>query len=58
MHVWTFALSAWDLRYFALAVQYLVPGLVFAWVFDRSGTLWSSFLLHALVNALALWLML
>ena len=58
VHVWTFALSAWDLRYFALAVQYLVPGLVFAWVFDRSGTLWSSFLLHALVNALALWLML
>ena len=55
LHVWTFALSAWDLSYFALMLQYLVPGLVFAWVFDRSGTLWTSFLLHALVNALALW---
>lgn len=55
MHVWTFALSAWDWSYFILMLQYLVPGLVFAWVFDHSGTLWTSILLHATVNALALW---
>ena len=55
LHVWTFALSAWDWSYLLLMLQYLVPGLVFAWAFDRSGTLWTSILLHATVNALALW---
>ncbi len=55
LHVWTFALSAWDTSYLLLMLQYLVPGLVFAWAFDRSGTLWTSILLHAIVNALALW---
>ncbi len=55
MHVWTFALSSWDWSYFILMLQYLVPGLVFAWAFDYSGTIWTSILLHATVNALALW---
>ena len=45
LHVWTFALM----------LQYLAPGLVFAWAYDRSGTLWTSILLHAIVNALALY---
>ena len=54
-HVWTFALSAWDVSYLTLMLQYLAPGLVFAWAYDRSGTLWTSFLLHAAVNALALY---
>ena len=55
LHVWTFALSSWDVSYFALMLQYLAPGLVFAWAYDRSGTLWASILLHAIVNALALY---
>ena len=50
-----FALSSWDWSYLILMLQYLVPGLVFAWAFDHSGTLWTSILLHATVNALALW---
>ena len=45
----------WDLTYLILTLQYLVPGLVFAWAFERSGTLWTSILLHAAVNALALY---
>ncbi len=53
-YVLTFALSDWTLARVALLAQYLVPGLVFAWAFDRSGTLWASILLHAAVNALAL----
>lgn len=55
LHVWTFALWQWNLTYLILMLQYLVPGLVFAWAFDRSGTLWTSILLHAAVNALALY---
>ena len=45
----------WNLTPLILTLQYLVPGLVFAWAFERSGTLWTSILLHAAVNALALY---
>lgn len=55
LHVWTFALSSFDFSYLILMIQYLVPGLIFAWAFDHSGTLWTSILLHASVNALSLW---
>lgn len=54
LHVWSAALSGWDIGYLVLAVQYLVPGAVFAWAYDRSGTLWTAIALHALVNALSL----
>ena len=54
LHVWTAALSNWDLGYLILMLQYLVPGLVFAWAYEHSGTLWTSILLHMLVNALSL----
>ena len=54
LHVWAFALSGWDLSRLLVTAQYLAPGLVFAWVFDRSGTLWTSIALHAAVNALVL----
>ncbi|MBD5147763.1 MAG: CPBP family intramembrane metalloprotease [Oscillibacter sp.] len=37
-------------------IQYLVPGLVFAWAYERSGTLWTSVALHAAANALAVWM--
>ena len=57
-HVWTFVLSSWDFGYFTMMLQYLVPGLVFAWCFGYSGSLWTSIAVHALVNALALWTML
>ncbi len=55
MHVWQFAVSSWDLSYFLLMLQYLAPGLVLAWVYERSGTLWTSIALHAAANALAAW---
>ena len=54
LHVWTAAVSNWDLGYLILMLQYLVPGLVFAWAYEHSGTLWTSILIHALVNALSL----
>lgn len=52
--MWTAAVSNWDLGYLILMLQYLVPGLVFAWAYEHSGTLWTSILLHMLVNALSL----
>ena len=55
LHVWQFAVVNHSLSYFLLMLQYLAPGLVLSWVYDRSGTLWGSILLHAAVNALAVW---
>lgn len=55
LHVWQFAVEQQDLTYFLLMVQYLVPGLVLAWVYDHSGTLWSAIGLHVLTNALSVW---
>ena len=52
LHVWQFAGVRQDITYFLLMVQYLVPGLVLAWAYDHTGTLWSSILLHAAANAL------
>ena len=55
LHVWQFAVVEQSLRYFFLMLQYLVPGLVFAWCYERSGTLWGAILPHVFVNALAMW---
>lgn len=55
LHVWQFSAEGHDLRYLLLGVQYLVPGLVMAWTFERSGSLWGSILLHGIVNGLAVW---
>lgn len=55
LHVWQFAVEHRDLTYFLLMVQYLVPGAVLAWAYDRSGTLWTSIGLHAAANALSVW---
>ena len=53
LHVWQFAVVYQDVTYFLLMLQYLVPGAVLAWVYDRSGTVWTSIALHALTNALS-----
>lgn len=58
LHVWQFAVVNQDLTYFLLMIQYLVPGLVLAWVYDYSGTLWTSIGLHIVANALSVWIML
>jgi len=57
LHVWQFAVVQQDITYFLLMVQYLVPGIVLAWAYEHSGTLWSSIGLHMAANALAAWAM-
>ena len=57
LHVWQFAVVNRDITYFLLMVQYLVPGLVLAWAYEHSGTLWASAALHAAANALSIWTM-
>lgn len=54
VHVWQFAVVNHDITYFLLMVQYLVPGLVLCWAYDRSGTLWTAIGIHAAANALSI----
>ena len=53
LHVWQFAAVNHSWTYLLQMLQYLIPGLVMAWTYERSGTLWGSVLLHAAVNGLA-----
>ena len=53
-HVWQFAVGAQTVSQFLVMLQYLVPGFMLAWSYDRSGTLWTPVALHAVFNALAL----
>ena len=55
LHVWQFVVLNHDFSYLLIMVQYFVPGLVMAWTFERSGSLWGSILLHCTVNALSVW---
>lgn len=55
LHVWQFAMVDQSLGAFLLMLQYFVPGIVFAWCYEQSGTLWASIIPHAFVNALAVW---
>ena len=55
LHVWQYVAVSWDFSYLLLMVQYMIPGLVMAWVFERSGSLWGSILLHCIVNGLSVW---
>lgn len=57
LHVWQFAVVQQDVTYFLVMLQYLIPGAVLAWAYERSGTLWSSIALHAAANGLAIWAM-
>ena len=58
LHVWQYAVGSHDLSYLVLTVEYLVPGVVFCWAYEHSGTLWTSILLHAGVNALSVTMLL
>ena len=53
VHVWQYAAGDWS--YLLTMAQYIAPGLVLAWTYERAGSLWGSVLLHGVVNALAVW---
>ena len=57
LHVWQFAVVNHDVTYFLLMLKYLVPGLVLAWAYDHTGTLWTSIGIHAAANALSAWVL-
>ena len=54
-HVWPYVTGTPDWRHLVLLVQYLLPGVVMAWTFERAGSLWGSILLHGIINGLSVW---
>jgi len=55
-HVWQFLGGGFfSLGGLLLLFQYLAPGAVLAWAYDRSGCFWGPLLLHIAANALHLW---
>ena len=53
LHVWQFAVVHQDVTYLLICVQYFVPGMVLAWAYEHTGTLWTAIGIHAAVNALS-----
>lgn len=51
-HVWPYAFLAPGYLWYLL--QYLPAGLALAWCYQRTGSIWSSILLHMLNNGLSL----
>ena len=55
LHVWQYALMHQDVSYLLTTAQYIIPGFIFTWAYDHSGSLWTAVGVHAAVNALAVW---
>ena len=54
LHVWQFAAGGFSVQHLVLLVQYLVPGLVLCWTYDRCATVWCPVLTQVCVNALSI----
>lgn len=55
-HVWQYAVALWDVSYLLLAIQYIPAAFVLCWVYERSGSIWTSIFFHMSVNATAVFL--
>ena len=52
-HIWQYVLLYADASLFIYALQYIPVSAALAWVYDRSGTIWSSIFFHMLINLIA-----
>lgn len=57
LHVWQYVLIYADAWYFIYMLEYLPVSLVLAWLYERSGSIWTSIAFHMLFNALSFALM-
>ena len=52
-HIWQYVLVYADPSLFIYALQYIPVSAALAWLYDRSGTIWSSIFFHMLINLIA-----
>ena len=53
-HVWQYAFAAQDISYLLYAVSYIPASFVLCWVYEKSGSIWTSIFFHMSFNAYAL----
>jgi len=49
-HLWEHLVFDFSLKSLLFIIQYVPPSIALAWCYERSGTIWSPILLHALLN--------
>lgn len=52
-HVWQYALAMWDISYLLMAIQYIPAAFTLCWVYEQSGSVWTSIFFHMGINLLA-----
>ena len=52
-HIWQYVLAYADPSLFIYALQYIPVSAALAWLYDRSGTIWSSIFFHMIINLIA-----
>lgn len=52
-HVWQYALALWDISYLLMAIQYLPAAITLCWIYEQSGSVWTSIFFHMSVNLLS-----
>ncbi len=57
LHVWQYVVMYGDPWYFIYMLQYLPISFVLAWMYERSGSIWTSIAFHMIFNVLAFWLL-
>lgn len=53
-HVWQYAFAAQDLSYLLYAVSYIPAAFSLCWVYEKTGSIWTSIFFHMSFNAYAL----
>ena len=53
-HVWQYAFAAQDVSYLLYAISYIPASFVLCWVYEKSGSIWTSIFFHMSFNAYAL----
>ncbi len=53
LHVWQFAVNDFGAHILIYAIYYIPSGLVLAWCYERSGTIWIPIFVHMTINNMA-----
>ena len=51
-HVWQYTLALWDISYLLMAIQYIPAAFTLCWIYEQSGSVWTSIFFHMGVNLL------
>lgn len=54
LHVWQYAMVSQDLSVLLYVLDYIPVGIILAWCYESSGSLWVSILFHMSINASSL----